>query len=355
MRAAFVMVGDRDLLTGGYVFNYRMVEALRGAGHRVDVLHYRTLPPDLRDRSLRRIGYVGGELRRIDPDLLLFSKSYKVMLPLLLAGRLPDSPRLFLVHHLEWRDRGLRRGPLHRRAAVRALLGASDAVWVNSRSTLEDLFHLGVERSSVTVIPPGFQRPDSPLPDRRGRKGPVRILTVGSVCRRKAQIDLLRACAGLDSADFRLVIAGDSGEEDYSAMLKERIRELNLFDVVEMKGHLKREELYGEYARADVMAQASTWEGYGIAVAEGMWMGLPVVATTGGATPEVVGDSGAGILVPPGDVEGLRDALAKLVADADRRLVMGGLARARAETLPDWSETGRRFVELAERVAEGGR
>ena len=80
-----------------------------------------------------------------------------------------------------------------------------------------------------------------------------------------------------------------------------------------------------------------------------------MVATTGGATPEVVGDSGAGILVPPGDVEGLRDALAKLVADADRRLVMGGLARARAETLPDWSETGRRFVELAERVAEGGR
>jgi glycosyltransferase involved in cell wall biosynthesis len=355
MRAAFVMVGDRDILTGGYVFNYRMVEALRGAGHRVDVIHYRTLPPDVRDRYLRRIGYVAGELRRIDPDLLVFSKSYKVMLPLLLLGRLPDAPRLFLVHHLEWRDRGMERGPMHRRAAVRALLGASDAVWVNSISTREDLAALDAEPKMVTVIPPGFQRPDSQLPDRRGRSGPVRLLTVGSVCRRKAQIDLVRACAGLDTDSYRLVIAGGVGEEDYSRMLDEEIRSLGLAGTVERKGHLEREELYREYARADVMAQASTWEGYGIAVAEGMWMGLPVVATTGGATPEVLGDSGGGLLVDPGDVRALRDALAELVEDPDRRLVMGGLARARAQVLPGWDETGRRFVELAETVAEGGR
>jgi glycosyltransferase involved in cell wall biosynthesis len=348
------MVGDRDLLTGGYVFNFRMVEALRDAGHRVDVLHYRTLPADVRGRILPRAGYVAGELRRTAPDLLIVSKSYKVMLPLVLSRRLPSAPVLYLVHHLEWRNRGLSRGPLPRRLAVRRLLRRADAVWANSLSTAGDLEELGIRPSDVTVIPPGFERPRKPLPDRSRRSGPTRILTVGALCPRKGQIELVRACAALGDRDFRLAIVGDRSDPGYADELDREIGRLGLGERVRLTGQLEREELYGEYARADVLAQASSWEGYGIAVAEAMWMGLPVVATTGGATPEVMGESQPGILVEPGDVEGMASALRRLLDDRKERLAMGARARARAESLPDWDEAGRRFVELAESTAEGG-
>ncbi len=353
MRAAFVMVGDTDVLTGGYVFNFRMAEALREAGHRVDVLHYRTLPPEVMDRPLRRARYVAGELKRTRPDLLIASKSYKVMLPLALARGLPAAPLLYLVHHLEWRDRGLSRGPLARRMVVRGLLRRADAVWANSLSTARDLEALGVgPGSSVTVIPPGFERPEQPLPDRSRRVGPPRILTVGAVCPRKAQVELVRACARLGDRDFELSVVGGGSDEAYEAELQGEIARLGLEDRVSRAGHLERDELYREYAESDLLAQASSWEGYGIALAEAMWMGLPVVATSGGATPEVLGDCGAGILVEPGDVEAMASALGMLLDSREERLVMGRAARVRAESLPGWKEAGERFVELAERTAE---
>jgi len=127
---------------------------------------------------------------------------------------------------------------------------------------------------------------------------------------------------------------------------------LGLSERVSRKGHLERKDLYREYAEADILVQASSWEGYGIALAEAMWMGLPVVATTGGATPEVLGDAGAGILVEPGDVKAMTSALRRLVAHRKERLAMGRSARTRAESLPGWEESGRRFTELAERTAE---
>lgn len=352
MRSAFLMVGDTDVLTGGYVFNFRMAEALREAGHRVDILHYRTLPPEVRDRPLGRARYVARELQRVRPDLLVVSKSYKVMLPLVLTRRLPPAPLLYLVHHLEWRDRGLSRGPLPRRLAVRRLLGRADAVWANSLSTAGDLEDLGVPPERVTVIPPGFERPGEPLPRRGGRSGGPRILTVGAVCPRKAQVQLVRACAGLEDMDFRLAIVGGEADPEYAAELDREVAGLGLSERVSRTGHLERKDLYREYARADILAQASSWEGYGIALAEAMWMGLPVVATTGGATPEVVGNSGGGILVEPGDVEAMTAALRRLVSHREERLAMGRAARGRAESLPGWEESGRRFTELAERTAE---
>ena len=349
------MVGDSDLLTGGYLFNFRMVEALRGAGHAVDVHHYRTIPAALRNRPVALARHLAGSLSLSRLDLMLVSKSYKVMLPLVISGGLPRGvPLLYLVHHLEWRDRGLERGPLHRRMAVRYLLGRADSIWVNSRSTGADLASLGVDPGKLTAIPPGFSRPDRRLPDRRGREGPVTIVSVGAISERKAQIDLVRACAGLGERSFQLVLAGAAeADSKYARRLRREVRELGMESRVRVMGHLEREELYRQYEKADIMAQASHWEGYGIAVAEAMWMGLPVVATTGGATPEVLGDCGAGLMYPPGDIEALSSSLAGLIDGGEKRLAMGRAARSRAEALPDWEECSRRFVELASAVSKG--
>jgi glycosyltransferase involved in cell wall biosynthesis len=87
---------------------------------------------------------------------------------------------------------------------------------------------------------------------------------------------------------------------------------------------------------------ASHYEGYGMAYAEAIAHGLPVIGTTGGAIPEVV-PAMAGRLVPPGDVEALAAALRGVLGDSELRLTLRNGARSAAAALPSWADSGARF------------
>ena len=92
-----------------------------------------------------------------------------------------------------------------------------------------------------------------------------------------------------------------------------------------------------------MFALASVYEGYRMVLAEAMAWGLPVVATTGGAIPEVVPPE-AGLLVPPSDATAFADALRMLLSDALRRASLGDGARCAAARLDGWDVTAARIA-----------
>ncbi len=140
----------------------------------------------------------------------------------------------------------------------------------------------------------------------------MRLLSVGAVVPRKGFDVLIAALATLADLPWQLTIVGDRGRDPKTAsQLDADIARLNLGNRVAVLGAVSPERLEQLYAGADLFALASRFEGYGMAYAEAIAHGLPVIGTTAGAIPDTV-PAGAGVLVAPDDT----GALAPRVAPA---------------------------------------
>jgi glycosyltransferase involved in cell wall biosynthesis len=117
------------------------------------------------------------------------------------------------------------------------------------------------------------------------------------------------------------------------------IRELGLQDRVAFRSGLSREEVALEYARARVAVVPSLYEGFGLPAVEAMACGKPLVATTGGALPEVVGD--AGELVPPADAGALAEAVGRILRGPEYANDLARRARERVERHFTWDSAAR--------------
>jgi glycosyltransferase involved in cell wall biosynthesis len=104
------------------------------------------------------------------------------------------------------------------------------------------------------------------------------------------------------------------------------------------------------FGKADLFVLASRFEGYGMAFAEALSHGLPVIGTTVGAIPDTVPD-GAGLLVPPDDSAALAAALRSVIVDADRRRLLSEAAFVAAHTLPTWRQSAEIFAGTLDRLA----
>lgn len=108
-------------------------------------------------------------------------------------------------------------------------------------------------------------------------------------------------------------------------------------DRVRYLGAIPNSELSILYARSDVLVVPSVWhEPFGIPVIEGMAAGLPVIATRGGAFPEIVADGTTGLLVGRGDADQLAKAICRLIDNPQQRQSMGKAARERAQNTFSW-------------------
>ena len=104
------------------------------------------------------------------------------------------------------------------------------------------------------------------------------------------------------------------------------------------------------YRDADLFVLPSYHEGYGMAYAEALAYGLPVIATTAGAIPDTVPAS-ASLLVPPGNATALRDALRLVFTDANLRARLAAGATLAAAALPDWPTAVDRWVAAFDELA----
>jgi glycosyltransferase involved in cell wall biosynthesis len=223
----------------------------------------------------------------------------------------------------------------------------ADIIWVNSESTRSALTGMGIRPDAVKVISPGFERVPVDVSQGSTDAGPLRILSVGSLCPRKDQKTLIRACTLLEDLDFHLDLVGSTDAcPDYAAAVSELLYEFGLNEKVSVVGNLDRSGMDEIYSRSHILVHPALWEAFGMSVLEGMWHGLPVVAADTAAIPELVRDGENGILFQPGNEMDLAQALRRLMTDEKMRRTMGIRSHEIAEGMNDWKDTGNEFEEL---------
>jgi glycosyltransferase involved in cell wall biosynthesis len=263
-------------------------------------------------------------------------------------GALPDlaerhAARLALValvHHPLAYETGL--APAQASAFLateRRALASARAVLCTSTTTAAELARsFGVPAGRIGVALPGTDR--RPLAAGSGGPG-ARLLAVGSISPRKGFVDLARALAPLATLPWRLEIAGSLERNPASAeALRTALGALGLAGRVHLLGEIDAQALDARYQGADLFVSSAAYEGYGMALAEAVASGLPIVAVAGGAVGGWL-DSRAALLVPPGDAAALQLALGRAIGDAGLRAELRAGAAIVREALPSWADTAR--------------
>ena len=343
-----IVPGCLDSLTGGYGYDRRMAAGLRDLGWSVEVRgldgSFPDPTPDARDHAARTLAAL--------PD------GATVLVDGLALGAMPveaerEAARLrlvALVHHPLAAEVGAdRAAELH--ASERRALAVARLVIVTSQATARALAGYDVESGRIAVVEPGTDR----APLARGSTGAfVQILCVATLTPRKGHEVLLRALASVPDSNWRLACVGSARRHPPTV---ERLRALmlaeGLADRVSLAGEVDASDLAAHYDRADLFVLPTLHEGYGMAVAEALAHGLPVVGTATGAIPELVAD-GAGLVVPPGDPARLAAALSELLTDASARERLARGARRVRDRLPGWPQAARKMAEALGRATSDG-
>jgi len=249
---------------------------------------------------------------------LIHAHNYEVALPALIAKALTGAP-LVVTLHLP--------APEPYRSLERRLLEAADAVVAVSRAVAGECLERNWQMSPPVVIQNGvdasFYTPDKAVQRETGR-----LLFAGRLSPQKgcdialhALRELLPAFPGL-----RLHVAGaGSWEQSYRNLA----RRFGLGDQVRWLGWLDPDALREEYRRCSAFLMPSRFEPFGLSALEAMACGAPVVASRVGGLPEFITDGASGLLVPPGDSDGLAQAMRRLLvspAHAQRLAIAAALS-----------------------------
>ena len=130
---------------------------------------------------------------------------------------------------------------------------------------------------------------------------------------------------------LRALVVGRVDDERFAAGLRERIAAAGLTARFRFEADLSWEALAERHREMSLHVAPQRWEGFGLTPLEAMASGVPVVAATVGAFPDLVRDGETGALVPPGDGDALAAAMARILDDPERRAAMGRAARAHVE------------------------
>lgn len=233
---------------------------------------------------------------------------------------------------LQYRDRPLY-GP-----AMRLVLGRASMLVANSRFTRTRLVESGVDPSLVVVINPPVEAIDAEpdvraIEERFGLGGRVVMFTAARLVPRKGHADVIRMLARLKDRYPNLVYVM-TGTGEYRRELQALASCLGVAHRIVFAGRVSDQDLRCLYRRTDVYVAPSIEidgdvEGFGIALAEAAAHGVPVIAGRSGGVDDVVEDGETGLLVAPGDLEDLTQAVVSLLDDDARRRSLGARARAR--------------------------
>ena len=187
---------------------------------------------------------------------------------------------------------------------------------------------------------PGVKRPDNQL-----------LVTSSADTPLKGLRYLLEAVASiLKKREIHLTVIGAPKKE---GVIERLARELRLNGAVRFTGRIQYEDFARYYAETTMAVIPSLYEGFGMPAGEAMACGVPVISTSGGALPEVVGD--AGVIVPPGDKEALEKAICYLLDHPEKRWQLGRAGLRRVEGSFTWQHAAQKTVDVYRETIDANR
>lgn len=224
-------------------------------------------------------------------------------------------------------------------------------ITVSQASAAQITEHLGVAPHRQTVVPVGTDT-DLFSPDPSVPRVPGRIVTTASAdVPLKGLAVLVEAIAKVRTErDVELVVIGRPKE---GGPVLELIERYDLARSVRFTGRVSDEELVHHLRTAQLAVVPSLFEGFSLPAVEAMACATPLVVTTGGALPEVVGPDGhAALLVPPGDPQALAGAIGQVLDDPDLRRRLGAAGRERVTRLFTWRAAATGTARVYRRAIE---
>jgi len=350
MKLGFVIYGSLDTLSGGYLYDRKLVEYLRGQGDTVKVI---SLP------WRNYISHLTDNIHfRLPPHLDLLIQDELNHPSLLSANARPrDYPIISLVHHLRCSELRPKWQNDFYRLIEKRYLKSVDGFIFNSKTTKDVVYKLiGNDNPHILGYPP-TDRFGEAISEKeiieRAKSDEFRILFLGNVIYRKGLHTLLEAISNerlavgkqqLAISGQRLAIRMDvvgslTPEPAYALRMKKFVSERGLSSLVTFHSSLDKEPLADKLRRAHVLVVPSSYEGYGIVYLEGMGFGLPAIGTTAGAAREIISDGIDGFLIEPGDSDLLASRLRVLKEKRDVLVRMSLAARERYLRQPKWKQT----------------
>lgn len=223
-----------------------------------------------------------------------------------------------------------------------------------SRDTSQSLVrYLPQYQKKVVELLNGVIVPPVPTDAAAEPQGKIRIAHIGSLTEQKNQSLLLDAIARIkaERVQVELQIVGVGVLE---SELRAQATRLGIMDQVIFRGYVSRTELPTILLSSQIYIQTSRWEGCPNALLEGMAYGLACIATSVGATPELINTADCGRLIPSHDLEALVQALGELVASPELRSRLGTQARARILSNFSQDQHLKKFFTLLDEVVSGG-
>ncbi|MCF8110310.1 MAG: glycosyltransferase family 4 protein [Desulfobacteraceae bacterium] len=213
-----------------------------------------------------------------------------------------------------------------------------------TRRHISGEFKIPEERFSV--VPNGINTElFYPMPEIRRESNRI-IVTNSADTPLKGLHHLLPAIAAISAKrDIKLIVVGTPKK---NGMVEKLVRELEIGSIVTFTGRISYAEFVHQYARATMAVVPSVYEGFGLPAGEAMACAVPVISTTGGALPEVVGD--AGVLVPPADPAALEQAVAELLDNPQKARRLGEAGYKRVQKHLTWTAVAEKTVETYQRA-----
>lgn len=343
MAVTWFVPGNFPPTTGAIVYDSKLGAGLSAHGHAVEfiaVAGQHSLPDDAARRSAAdglKAASMSGHRLVIDGFCLYAFAD--------VAAELQAAGAIGMIHHPMSFEPHLSPDQHAFYAAIEAkLLPLLARIAVPSDAVAGQLATIpGLAADAITVITPGL--PDAPRS--RGSEGAgCHLMAVATLIPRKGYETVLKALQPLQDLDWRLTICGDETVDPaHAAMLHALAAQPGLAGRVTFTGPCEPDRFEALWQSADIFVSGSSYEGYGMAVAEAVRRGLPLAVTKGAAAPEVIPEGGS-VIAEPGDAVQLSKGLRRLIFDRAAREGLSDAAWAAGRHLPSWTGQAARFAKL---------
>lgn len=351
MRIGLVIYGTLDTVTGGYIYDRKLVTRLRDIG---DEVHIVSLPARNYARQLlyNFATAIVQKISRLKFDVLLEDELNHPSC-IILNQKLRSKnrcPIISIVHHLR-ADENKRTGYLLQVWIEKKYLQSVDGFVFNSHATASSVGRFVGNKPSVVAHPGKDRLPSNithqEIAERSKRSAKLEIVFLGNVTPRKGLTELICALCNIPRDEWNLTVIGSTVRDpSYCRAVIELIRNNGLEKNIILTGQIPDAEVTRHLRKNHVLAVPSFYEGFGLAYIEAMGSGLPVIGAITGGAREIVEHGRNGFLSDPRNTEELTGFLKTLNKDRAMLRRMSINALNTYHVFSNWDDTAKKIREF---------